>query len=408
MRDNALAVSGLLATRLGGPSVFPYQPAGYWAYLNFPPREWDDSPGDDQYRRGLYTWWQRTFPQPSLVAFDAPSREECVGRARALERAAAGAGAARTTRATSRRRASSPSASCARAGRASTSRLRFAYARALQRAPNAAEERVLAELLRRGQDEFGRDPAAAGRLVAIGQHEVAADLRRRRARGVDPGGAGDPEPAGAGDAVLRMRPLLEMLTDDLGAMRERVTRRAFLGRGGTGLGSVALVVAARPARLAAAAADDATATGVVQPLHFSPRAKRVIHLYQAGGPSHLELFDSKPKLAAMNGEPMPESFTRGQPIAQLQDQELRCFGPQHPFARYGRSGQELSTLLPKIGEVADEICVDPLDADRADQPRPGPHLHEHGHPDLRPARARAPGSGTASAPRPRTCRASWC
>ena len=79
VRDNALAVSGLLSPRAGGPSTHPYQPAGYWAYLNFPPREWDDSPGEDQYRRGLYTWWQRTFPQPSLVAFDAPSREECTG-----------------------------------------------------------------------------------------------------------------------------------------------------------------------------------------------------------------------------------------------------------------------------------------------------------------------------------------
>jgi len=154
-----------------------------------------------------------------------------------------------------------------------------------------------------------------------------------------------------------MRPLLDVLTDDLGAMRERVTRRAFLGRGGTGLGSVALLSLLDARRLAAAAADDAAATGVVQPLHFAPRAKRVIHLYQAGGPSHLELFDSKPKLAAMNGQPMPESITRGQPIAQLQNQELRCFGPQHSFARYGKSGQELSTLLPRIGEVADEICV---------------------------------------------------
>src|SRR5439155_2725458 len=77
VRDNALAVSGLLSSRMGGPSVQPYQPRGYWAYLNFPPREWDDSTGEDQYRRGIYTWWQRTFPQPSLLAFDAPSREEC-------------------------------------------------------------------------------------------------------------------------------------------------------------------------------------------------------------------------------------------------------------------------------------------------------------------------------------------
>jgi hypothetical protein len=59
----------------------------------------------------------------------------------------------------------------------------------------------------------------------------------------------------------------------------------------------------------------------------------------------------------MHGHPMPESFTKGQPIAQLQNQTLRCFGPQHPFARYGQSGQEISTLLPRIGEIADDICI---------------------------------------------------
>ncbi|MCX7665582.1 MAG: PSD1 and planctomycete cytochrome C domain-containing protein [Gemmataceae bacterium] len=77
IRDTALSVSGLLSTKLGGPSVNPYQPAGYWRYLNFPTREWANSTGPDQYRRGLYTYWCRTFPHPSLTAFDAPSREEC-------------------------------------------------------------------------------------------------------------------------------------------------------------------------------------------------------------------------------------------------------------------------------------------------------------------------------------------
>ncbi len=78
VRDNALATSGLLSLEMGGPSVFPHQPLGYWSFLNFPPREWEDSTGEDQHRRGLYTWCQRSFPQPSLLAFDAGSREECV------------------------------------------------------------------------------------------------------------------------------------------------------------------------------------------------------------------------------------------------------------------------------------------------------------------------------------------
>jgi hypothetical protein len=78
VRDNALATAGLLSLELGGPSVFPYQPEGYWSFLNFPPREWDNSSGEEQHRRGLYTWWQRSFLHPSLLAFDAPTREECV------------------------------------------------------------------------------------------------------------------------------------------------------------------------------------------------------------------------------------------------------------------------------------------------------------------------------------------
>ena len=78
VRDNALAISGLLVPKIGGPSVKPYQPEGYWENLNFPTRTWEPSASENLYRRGLYTWWQRSYLHPSLVAFDAPSREECV------------------------------------------------------------------------------------------------------------------------------------------------------------------------------------------------------------------------------------------------------------------------------------------------------------------------------------------
>jgi mono/diheme cytochrome c family protein len=77
VRDNALAISGLLVRKVGGRSVFPYQPAGYWRHMNFPARTWKADKGEDAYRRGLYTWWQRMFLHPSMLAFDAPSREEC-------------------------------------------------------------------------------------------------------------------------------------------------------------------------------------------------------------------------------------------------------------------------------------------------------------------------------------------
>src|SRR5207247_727677 len=72
-----VSIGGLLGPKDGRPSLKPYQPDGYWENLNFPTRNYDASKGEDQYRRGLYTWWQRSFLHPSMLAFDAPSREEC-------------------------------------------------------------------------------------------------------------------------------------------------------------------------------------------------------------------------------------------------------------------------------------------------------------------------------------------
>lgn len=135
------------------------------------------------------------------------------------------------------------------------------------------------------------------------------------------------------------------------------TRRTFLGRTVRGIGSLALASLLNPSSVIANT-NQQKWKGVLQPTHFAPRAKRVIHLCMAGGPSHLETLDYKPKLAEMDGKPMPESFTAGQPIAQLQgNRELKCLGPTHPFQKYGKSGQEISTAFPKIGQIADEICI---------------------------------------------------
>jgi hypothetical protein len=146
------------------------------------------------------------------------------------------------------------------------------------------------------------------------------------------------------------------------ALRTRLTRRALLGRATTGIGALALASLMDPRLLGAAEAVGRKVeidhwSGLIHPLHFAPKAKRFIYLYMAGGPSHLETFDYKPKLAEMNGKPMPESYTVGMPIAQLQGQKLSCFGPQHPFQRYGQSGQEICEIFPKIGTIADEICI---------------------------------------------------
>ena len=91
--------------------------------------------------------------------------------------------------------------------------------------------------------------------------------------------------------------------------------------------------------------------------HHRPRIKRVIFLCMAGGPSHLETFDYKPELAKMDGQPMPESYTQGQPIAQLQGQQLKCLGPISKFRRYGNNGLYFSDFVPWQAQLADEICV---------------------------------------------------
>ena len=114
-----------------------------------------------------------------------------------------------------------------------------------------------------------------------------------------------------------------------------VNRRCFLGKGVGTLGLAALLQQS---------ITQAKETDVQVPrwpgilngkLHHQATAKRVIFLTMAGGMSHLETFDHRPKLAEMDGKPMPESYTKGQPIAQLQNKPLKCLAPQHPFAKHG-------------------------------------------------------------------------
>ncbi len=173
VRDNALSISGLLVTKIGGPSVKPYQPAGYWQYLNFPKREWQNDKGDSQYRRGLYTYWQRTFIHPSLAAFDAPSREECtvqrpvsntpqqalvllndptyVEAARALAGKIIGSGSD------------------------ASSRLRFAYQQTLLREPTAEEQKLLSDLYEKHLAQYKNDAASAALLQTVGDLKPAAN-----------------------------------------------------------------------------------------------------------------------------------------------------------------------------------------------------------------------------------------
>jgi hypothetical protein len=168
VRDIALQMSGLLTEKFGGPSVNPVEPAGYLAALNFPKREYAASYGDDLYRRGLYTTWQRTFLHPSLLNFDAPTREECA--------------VSRTTSNTPLQaldllndpiyveaaRVFAQNA-LARGGKSFNTELEWIFERALNRAPTAQERDVLRGLYDRSQKRFAANPAGARELVATGE-----------------------------------------------------------------------------------------------------------------------------------------------------------------------------------------------------------------------------------------------
>lgn len=126
-------------------------------------------------------------------------------------------------------------------------------------------------------------------------------------------------------------------------------RRTFLGQACRGMGAVAL--ASLLERQASAV------PGVLRQPHHPPKAKRVIFMVMAGGASHLELFDYKPELARRHGQPMPESITKGQPIAQLQGAKLICFAPQWGFKKHGQAGIEMNELFVHLPQVADDLCI---------------------------------------------------
>lgn len=132
-----------------------------------------------------------------------------------------------------------------------------------------------------------------------------------------------------------------------------LNRRTFLANGGIGLGATSLASLLNSECIG----GDSIDLGLSQFPNRPAKVKRVIFLCMAGGPSHLETFDYRPKLAEMDGQPMPESFTQGQPIAQLQGKKLRCQGPMTKFRRYGESGQMISDFLPWHGKMADDICI---------------------------------------------------
>lgn len=175
VRDGALSYAGLLNATIGGPSVKPYQPEGYWENLNFPVRSYEPTPGPGQYRRGLYVWWQRSYLHPSLLAFDAPSREECAAertrsnipqQALVLLNDPTYVEAARVLAARVLRECDGDAAA----------RLAWAWQEVLVRSPHDGEVAVLKTLLEKGLAEYRQHAEAAAALLKVGAAPVPADL----------------------------------------------------------------------------------------------------------------------------------------------------------------------------------------------------------------------------------------
>jgi hypothetical protein len=175
VRDNALVISGLLVDKVGGESVKPYQPGGYWEFLNFPPRTYVADKGEAQYRRGLYTHWQRSFPQPSLTNFDAPSREECTAsrvisntpqQALTLLNDPTYVEAARVF----------AERIVASGGKGLQERIQYAWRTALGRPAKAEEVRVLVELYEKHRQEYAADAKAAAAIAVAGEAPRAKDV----------------------------------------------------------------------------------------------------------------------------------------------------------------------------------------------------------------------------------------
>jgi hypothetical protein len=167
IRDNALAVSGLLVDRLGGPTSHPYQPKGYYAPLNFPKREYKSDDDQNQYRRGVYVHWQRQYVHPMLKAFDAPSREECTA-----QRPISNTPLAALTLLNDPTFVESARVFAARilreGGEATEARIRWAWREALSREPAQGEVQSLAKLYEQSLAEYRSDPQAAEKLLAAG------------------------------------------------------------------------------------------------------------------------------------------------------------------------------------------------------------------------------------------------
>ena len=175
IRDTALATSGLLDATIGGPSAFPYQPVGYWQYLNFPTRSWKADNGSQQYRRGLYTHWQRTFVHPSMLAFDAPTREECVAQRPVSNTPSAALTLLNDPSFVEAARALGQRA-ILEGGNTQIERIHWLFQTVLSRRATAAEVTQATSLLKQLELQYAMDAKSAAEVQSVGQFQLDAGV----------------------------------------------------------------------------------------------------------------------------------------------------------------------------------------------------------------------------------------
>jgi hypothetical protein len=134
------------------------------------------------------------------------------------------------------------------------------------------------------------------------------------------------------------------------------TRRQFFAHAGFGIGSLALASLLSEGKVLAGERSALPRPFAPRPPHFPARAKQVIYLFMAGGPSQLELFDHKPKLQELSGEVVPESYVKNKRFAFIKG-DAKLLGTRRSFARHGRAGAEVSELLPHTAAIADDLCI---------------------------------------------------
>ena len=320
IRDQALAVSGLMAEVFGGPPVKPYHPGGLYEQIVYQGgKPYQQGSGADLYRRSLYTYRKRSVPHPAMLTFDAPFRETCIVR---------------------RARTSTPLQALNLMNDPTyVEAARFLAQRMMLEGGTSPEARIAygfrdggpSAAAQRARGSYCRLSPHVGRLSSRAIRSRRVSANRRIPLGPQP------RPCGIGGLRHGREHTVEPRRDDHQGLNFMdpiqdyglsLTRRHFFGRSAVGIG------AAAPTSLLGRDAFSGTeetrnAVGGLSVLpHLPPKAKRVIYLFQAGAPSQADLFDHKPGLEKERGRGLPDSVRQGQRLTGMTSGKKPC--PSHP------------------------------------------------------------------------------